>query len=98
MQSLAFIASNTLASVSCLGSDILVHVSSTWTSDIPPELSHKSVLIEEAVLTYRQCLTNSQEKALIAIINNLTNRNMPPTITIVKNLVEEIRGYIVRKN
>jgi hypothetical protein len=58
----------------------------------------KSVSIEEAVLTYRQCLTNSQEKALIAIINNLTDRNMPPTTAIVKNLAEEIRRCAVKKN
>jgi hypothetical protein len=55
----------------------------------------KSVLIKEAVSTYRQCLTNSQEKALIAIINNLTDRNMPPTTAIVKNLAEEIKRYAV---
>jgi hypothetical protein len=58
----------------------------------------KSVLIKKAVSTYRQCLTNSQEKALIAIINDLTDRNMPLTTAIVKNLAEEIRGYAVRKN
>jgi hypothetical protein len=40
VQGLAFIASDALASVSRLNSDILVHVSSTWTGDIPPELSH----------------------------------------------------------
>jgi hypothetical protein len=39
MRGLAFIASDALASVSCLDSDNLVHVSSTWTGDIPPELS-----------------------------------------------------------
>jgi hypothetical protein len=49
-------------------------------------------------LTYRQCLTNSQEKALIAIINDLTDWNMPLTTAIVKNLAEEIRGCAVRKN
>jgi hypothetical protein len=40
IRGLAFIASDTLASVSCLDSDNLVHISSTWTSNIPPELSH----------------------------------------------------------
>jgi hypothetical protein len=39
MQGLAFIASDTLVSVSRLDSGNLVHVSSTWTGDIPPELS-----------------------------------------------------------
>jgi hypothetical protein len=38
MQGLAFIASDTLASMSCLDGGNLVHVSSMWTGDIPPEL------------------------------------------------------------
>jgi hypothetical protein len=42
VQGLAFIASDALASVSCLDSGNLVHVSSTWTDDIPPELSQLS--------------------------------------------------------
>ena len=58
----------------------------------------KSVSMQEAVSTYRQCLTNSQEKALIGIINDLTDRRMPPTTSIVKNLAEEIRGCEVGKN
>jgi hypothetical protein len=41
MQGLAFIASDALASVSCLDSDNLVHINSTQTGDIPPELSYK---------------------------------------------------------
>jgi hypothetical protein len=41
MWGLAFIASDTLASVSCLDSGNLVHISSTWTDDIPPELSQQ---------------------------------------------------------
>ena len=39
---------------------------------------------------YHQCLTNTQEELLIARINELTNRGMPPTSQIVKNLAEEI--------
>jgi hypothetical protein len=58
----------------------------------------KSVSIEKAVSTYRQYLTNSEEKALIAIINNLTDRNMPLITAIVKNLAKEIRGCAVKKN
>jgi len=47
---------------------------------------------------WRQCLTNEQEEVLIARINNLTDRAMPPTSQIVKNLAEEIRGAPVGKN
>ena len=58
----------------------------------------KTTLIREAVSMHRQCLTNSQEKALILLINRLTDRRMPPTTAIVKNLAEEIRGCAVGKN
>jgi hypothetical protein len=58
----------------------------------------KSVSMRECVSTHRQCLTDAQEKALISIINDLTNRNMPPTSAIVKNLAQEIRGCDVGKN
>ena len=58
----------------------------------------KTVSIQDTNSQYHQALTNAQEKALIGIINNLTNRNMPPTSAIVKNLVEEIRGGPVGKN
>jgi hypothetical protein len=68
VQGLAFIASDVLASVSCLDSDILVHVSSTWTGDIPPELSHLSALpspftshktVHEVCVTYHHVYTFS---------------------------------------
>ena len=58
----------------------------------------KSVSMEEAVSIYRQALTNSQEKALVRVIDRLTDRRMPPTTAIVKNLAEEIKGAAVRKN
>jgi hypothetical protein len=58
----------------------------------------KSTSMKECVSTHRQCLTNAQGKALIDIINTLTNRDMPPTTAIVKNLAEEIRGKAVGKN
>ena len=58
----------------------------------------KTVLIQEANSMHCQALTNAQEKALIGIINDLTNRNMPPMSAIVKNLAEEIRGELVGKN
>ena len=46
----------------------------------------------------RQCLTNTQEEALIKQINKLSIRNMPPTSQIVKNLAEEIYGRKIYKN
>jgi hypothetical protein len=53
---------------------------------------------QEANSFYHQCLTNVQEEVLIGHINNLTDRGMPPTSHIVKNLAEEIRGREVGKN
>jgi len=52
----------------------------------------------EAHSFWLQCLTIEQEEVLIHRINYLTNRGMPPTSYIVKNLVEEIRGKQVGKN
>lgn len=52
----------------------------------------------DASSLYRQCLTNEQEEVLIAHINKLTDRQMPPTSSIVKNLAEELRGAPVGKN
>ena len=43
-------------------------------------------------------LTHAQEEALIVRINCLTDRNMPPTSGMVKNMAEEIRGAEVNKN
>ena len=43
-------------------------------------------------------LTNAQEKVLIKHINYMTDRNIPPTSYIVKNMAEEICGYEVDKN
>jgi hypothetical protein len=51
--------------------------------------------IEECISMHRQCLTRSEEKALIGLINRLTDRKLPPTPRIIKNLVEEIRGSTV---
>jgi hypothetical protein len=53
---------------------------------------------EAATSLWRQCLTSEQEEVLIQRINDLTNRGMPPTSQIVKNLAEEIRGAGVGKN
>jgi transposase-like protein len=45
-----------------------------------------------------QCLTTAQEEALIDFINRLTDRSLPPTSQIMKNVVEELRGGPVNKN
>lgn len=58
----------------------------------------KSVSMEEAVSTYCQAFTNSQEKALVGIINRLTDYRKPLTSAIVKNLAEEIKGSFVKKS
>jgi hypothetical protein len=47
---------------------------------------------------WRQCLTDVQEQLLIDRINYLSERQMPPTSHIVKNLAEEICGRPVGKN
>jgi len=53
---------------------------------------------KEANSFWHQCLTIKQEEVLIHRINYLTDRSMPPTSYIVKNLAEEIRGAPVGKN
>jgi hypothetical protein len=45
-----------------------------------------------------QCLTNAQERVLIAQINRLTERGIPPTSQMVKNFAEEMIGRAVGKN
>ena len=46
----------------------------------------------------RQRLTDTQEKTLIEYINKLSDRGLPPTPQIIKNLAEEIAGVTLRKN
>ena len=53
---------------------------------------------KEANSFWHQCLTIEQEEVLIDRINILTDRSMPPTSHIIKNLAEEIRGQPVGKN
>jgi hypothetical protein len=53
---------------------------------------------QQANSFWHQCLTIEQEEVLIHRINHLTDRGMPPTSHIVKNLAEEIRGAEVGKN
>ena len=52
----------------------------------------------EANSFWHQCLTIEQEEVLIARINELSDRAMPPTSHIVRNLAQEIRGSPVEKN
>jgi hypothetical protein len=58
----------------------------------------KTTSMEECISMHWQALSRSQENALLDLINRLTDRNLPPTPRIIKNLTEEIRGYTIRKN
>jgi Tc5 transposase DNA-binding domain len=51
-----------------------------------------------ANLEFRQRLTIAQEDVLIKHINEFTDRGLPPTAQIVKNLAEEILHDTVGKN
>ena len=53
---------------------------------------------QDAASEYIQRLTNSQEEALIGQINRLTDRGIPPTSRIVRNLAEEVLNGPVGKN
>ena len=53
---------------------------------------------QDATSEYIQRLTNSQEEALIDQINRLTDRGIPPTSRIVRNLAEEVLNGPVGKN
>ena len=46
----------------------------------------------------KQCLSDAQEEALVGQINKLSERGIPPTSRITRNLVEEIVGRSVGKN
>jgi Tc5 transposase DNA-binding domain len=52
----------------------------------------KTVSNQEATSYARRQLTDTQEKTLIQYINKLSNRGIPPTPQIVKNLAVEIAG------
>ena len=52
----------------------------------------------EANSTYRQRLNNTQEDELLQYIDALTDRHIPPTTQIIKNLAEEILKEPVGKN
>jgi hypothetical protein len=58
----------------------------------------KTVSRAEATSTYRQQLNNVQEDTLLQYINTLTDRYIPPTSQIIRNLAEEILKGPVGKN
>jgi hypothetical protein len=58
----------------------------------------KTVSRAEATSTYRQCLNDVQEDTLLRHIDSLTDRHIPPTSQIVRNLAEEILRGRVGKN
>lgn len=58
----------------------------------------QSMSIQAASSEYKQRLTSAQEEALIQQINRLTDRGMPPTSRIVRNLAEEVIGGPVGRN
>jgi hypothetical protein len=53
---------------------------------------------EEYISEQRRHLTNSQEKVLLKRIDYLTDKALPLTPAIVKNMAEEICGHSVNKN
>jgi hypothetical protein len=55
-------------------------------------------LNQDATSYARRQLTDVQEKTLIGYITKLSNRGLPPTPQIVKNLAEEIAGVTLGKN
>lgn len=57
------------------------------------QLSHHAASSE-----YRQYLTHVQEETLIGVINSLTNRGLPPTSHMVRNLAQEMIQRPVGKN
>jgi hypothetical protein len=58
----------------------------------------KTVSRTEANSTYRQRLNDVQEDTLLRYIDTLTDRHIPPTSQIVRNLAEEILKGPVGKN
>ena len=53
---------------------------------------------QAATSIHHKNLTDAEEEALISLINRLTNRGLPPTQSIVKNLAEEMIQRPVGKN
>ncbi|RFU27513.1 hypothetical protein B7463_g8836, partial [Scytalidium lignicola] len=62
------------------------------------EPNYSATALKYGVNQTRQRLNSTQEKVLIGHINRMTDRGMPPTSQIVKNLAEEIIQGPVGKN
>ena len=58
----------------------------------------KTMSYSAASSEHKQRLTNAQEDTLVEQINRLTDRGMPPTSSIIRNLAEEILQGPVGKN
>ncbi|THC92492.1 hypothetical protein EYZ11_008030 [Aspergillus tanneri] len=58
----------------------------------------KTASIQDANSYSRQKLTSSQEKVLIEHVNKLSNRGIPPTPQMLKNIAEEIAGTTLGVN
>jgi hypothetical protein len=58
----------------------------------------KTMSHSAAASEYKQRLTNAQKKALIKQINQLTDRRMPPTSSIIRNFAEEMIHGPISKN
>ena len=61
---------------------------------------HKGITVSrtEATSIFRQRLNNTEEDTLLNYIDSLTDKYIPPTIKIIKNLVEEIVKESIGKN
>ena len=68
------------------------------TSTLSRRFQGKTVSYAAASSEFKQRLTNAQEEVLIQRINQLTDRGLPPTVRIVRNLAEEVLGGPVGKN
>jgi len=53
---------------------------------------------QDADFTYKSHLSKQQEKDLVAYINRLTGRGLPPTLPMVKNFAEDIAKKEIGKN
>ena len=70
-----------------------IHGTTRWT--LQRRYTSKCGSRQEANSKYRQRLNDVQEDTLLRYIDELTNRSIPPTTQIVRNLAEEIIGSTV---
>jgi len=52
----------------------------------------------QATSEHRQLLNDAQEEVLLSYIDRLTDKHIPPTTQIIRNLAEELLGTSVGKN